>query len=58
MLDRFDGNLVNDNISFADKKKYLDNFKDLEYYFLNIKKRDNEYLAYLDGDNDTEIENC
>ena len=58
MLDRFDGNLVNDNISFADKKKYLDNFKDLEYYFLNIKKRDNEYLAYLDGGNDTKIENC
>lgn len=47
MLNRFDGYLINENISAEDKEKYLDNFIELDAYFYKIQTRDSEYLEYI-----------
>lgn len=47
MLNRFDGYLINENISAEDKEKYLDNFIELDTYFYKIQTRDSEYLEYI-----------
>ena len=49
MLDRFDGLLINENISSEDKERYLDNYKDLDTYYLNIKTRSKEFLEFLNA---------
>ena len=49
MLNRFDGYLINENISAEDKEKYLDNFIELDTYFYKIQTRDSEYLEYINA---------
>ena len=47
MLNRFDGLLVNEDINNEDREKFLDNFKELDNYFFNIRMRSNDYLEYI-----------
>ncbi len=47
MLNRFDGLLVNEDINNEDREKFLDNFKELDNYFFNIRMRSNDYLEYV-----------
>lgn len=49
MLDRFDGFLINDSINDEDKEKFLDNFKELNNYFLAIKTRSKEFIDYIEA---------
>lgn len=46
MLDRFDGFLLNSEISMEDKERYLDNFKELDDYFFDIKTRSSKFLEF------------
>lgn len=45
-LDEFDGILKAEGIQAIDKKNFLNNFLRLDDDFLNIKRRDSEYLNY------------
>lgn len=46
-LDNFNGILINSNVNEITKKNYLDSYLSLDDAFLNIKRRDSEYLKYL-----------
>lgn len=46
-LDEFNGILRNPSIDEITKKNYLDSYQRMDDDFLNIKRRDNDYLNYL-----------
>ena len=46
-LDEFNGILRNTSIDEITKKNYLDSYQRMDDDFLNIKRRDNDYLNYL-----------
>lgn len=46
-LDEFNGILRNQSIDEITKKNYLDSYQRMDDDFLNIKRRDNDYLNYL-----------
>ena len=46
-LDEFNGILKNPSIDEITKKNYLDSYQRMDDDFLNIKRRDNDYLNYL-----------
>ncbi len=46
-LDEFNGILRNPSIDEITKKNYLDSYQRMDDDFLNIKRRDNDYLSYL-----------
>lgn len=46
-LDEFNGILKNPSIDEITKKNYLDSYQRMDDDFLNIKRRDNDYLSYL-----------
>ncbi len=46
-LDEFNGILINPSIDEITKKNYLDSYQRMDDDFLNIKRRDNDYLNYL-----------
>lgn len=46
-LDEFNGILRNPIIDEITKKNYLDSYQRMDDDFLNIKRRDNDYLSYL-----------
>lgn len=46
-LDEFNGILRNPSIDEMTKKNYLDSYQRMDDDFLNIKRRDNDYLSYL-----------
>lgn len=48
-LDEFNGILRNPSIDEITKKNYLDSYQRMDDDFLNIKRRDNDYLNYLRG---------
>lgn len=47
VLDEFNGILRNPSIDEITKKNYLDSYQRMDDDFLNIKRRDNDYLNYL-----------
>ena len=47
VLDEFNGILRNPSIDEITKKNYLDSYQRMDDDFLNIKRRDNDYLSYL-----------
>lgn len=47
VLDEFNGILKNPSIDEITKKNYLDSYQRMDDDFLNIKRRDNDYLSYL-----------
>ena len=47
ILDEFNGILRNPSIDEITKKNYLDSYQRMDDDFLNIKRRDNDYLSYL-----------
>lgn len=47
VLDEFNGILRNPIIDEITKKNYLDSYQRMDDDFLNIKRRDNDYLSYL-----------
>lgn len=47
VLDEFNGILRNPSIDEITKKNYLDSYQRIDDDFLNIKRRDNDYLSYL-----------
>ena len=47
VLDEFNGILRNPSIDEITKKNYLDRYQRMDDDFLNIKRRDNDYLSYL-----------
>lgn len=47
VLDEFYGILRNPSIDEITKKNYLDSYQRMDDDFLNIKRRDNDYLSYL-----------
>ena len=47
VLDEFNGILRNPCIDEITKKNYLDSYQRMDDDFLNIKRRDNDYLSYL-----------
>ncbi len=47
VLDEFNGILRNQSIDEITKKNYLDSYQRMDDDFLNIKRRDNDYLNYL-----------
>ena len=47
VLDEFNGILRNPSIDEITKKNYLDIYQRMDDDFLNIKRRDNDYLSYL-----------
>ena len=47
VLDEFNGILRNPIMDEITKKNYLDSYQRMDDDFLNIKRRDNDYLSYL-----------
>ena len=47
VLDEFNGILRNPSIDEITKTNYLDSYQRMDDDFLNIKRRDNDYLSYL-----------